>query len=81
MNNLDLTEFMIKKLETSDSKEKKELIAYMSFHKSLCNEVLYSDKKYKETAIIITHLFNNLFSDFCKEVINCVYQEGVYKNE
>ncbi len=81
MNNLDLTEFMIKKLETSDSKEKKELIAYMSFHKSLCNEVIYSDKKYKGTAIIITHLFNNLFSDFCKEVINCVRQEGAYKNE
>ena len=81
MNKLDLTEFMITKLETMDTKEKEELITYMNFHKSLCNNVLYDDQKYKETAIIITHLFNNLFSDFCREVINCIYQEGVYKNE
>ena len=61
-------------------KLKKEKL-FMDFNRGLCNNALYSDPKYKESAIILSHIINDLMVDFLKEVYDCVNVEGAYKNE
>ena len=67
--------------EIKNKEKLKEESIYMEMHESLCNEVLYTNTRYKESAIILTSIFNNLMSDFIKEVYDCIHKEGVYKHE
>lgn len=78
---LDIVEFIINEIDNKYSNNLNEEKLFMKMNKSLCNDVLYQDKKFKESTIIMTHIFRNLMMDFCKEVSNCVNKEGVYKDE
>ena len=69
---------MINELNNKGSFE--DIKIYMKINKSLCNDVLYKDSKYKESTIILTHIFNNIMTNFCKEVYDCVNKEGAYKH-
>lgn len=80
-NRLDLVQFMINEINNKYPDKLIEEKIFMSLNKSLCNDVLYQDDKYKESTIILTNIFRNLMTDFCKEVNNCVNKEGAYKNE
>lgn len=79
MNKIDIIELMIKEIDCYPDKER--IKTYMTFHKSLCNDVLYTSLKYKESSIILTNIFRNLMSDFCKEVTDYLNEEGAYSHE
>lgn len=78
---IDFVTIFINEIERREMKKLKKEKIYMEMHKSLCNDVLYTDSKYKESTIILTHIFNNLMIDFIKEVNDCVNKVGAYKNE
>lgn len=79
MNKIDIIELMIKEIENYTGNDRIKM--YMTLHKGLCNDVLYSDRKYKESAIILTNIFRNLMRDFCKEVTDYLNEEGAYNHE
>ena len=78
---IDFATIFINEIERREMKKLNKEKDFMKINKSLCNNVLYTDSKYKESTIILTHIFNNLMIDFIKEVNNCVNKEGAYKNE
>ncbi len=78
---IDFATIFINEIERREMKKLNKEKIFMEMNKSLCNNVLYTDTKYKESTIILTHIFNDLMIDFIKEVNNCVNKEGAYKNE
>lgn len=80
INNLDITEFIISEIKKNYNHLNEELI-FLELNRNLCNSVLYNDPKFKESAIILTHIFKNLMMDFIREVSMRVNEEGTYKNE
>ena len=76
---IDVVNIILNEIKDNKNLEKEKL--YMQMHDSLCNEVLYTSSKYKESTIILTHIFNNLMNDFVKEVYDCVNNEGAYSHE
>ncbi len=78
---IDFATIFINEIERREMKKLNKEKMFMEMNKSLCNNVLYTDTKYKESTIILTHIFNDLMIDFIKEVNNCVNKEGAYKNE
>ncbi len=80
INKMDIAEIIINEISDNYS-NLEEVKLYIKLHKNLCNDFLYSDNKYKESVIILSHIFKNVMTDFCKEVTNCINKEGVYKNE
>lgn len=81
MNKIDLTEMMIKEITDKYPEKLDKVKSYLSMHKGLCNDVLYTDLKYKESTIILTNIFRSLMMDFCKEVTDYLNEEGVYRHE
>ncbi len=71
---------MIKELDQYTGNQDK-IKLYMDYHKSLCNDVLYTSSKYKDSAIILTSIFRTLMSDLCKEITNYLNEEVEYKHE
>jgi len=41
---------------------------YMESHKGRCLDYLYTNSKYKESALILTHIFKNIFTDISKDI-------------
>lgn len=80
INKLDITEFIISEIKKDYNHLNEELI-FLELNRNLCNNVLYNDPKFKESSIILTHIFKNLMMDFIKEVSMRVNEEGPYKNE
>lgn len=80
INKIDIAEIIINEINNNYG-NLEEVKLYIKLHKNLCNDVLYSDDKYKESVMILSHIFKNIMTDFCKEVTNCINKEGVYKNE
>lgn len=78
---IDFVTIFINEIERRKIKKLNKEKIYMELNKSLCNNVLYTDSRYKESTIILTHIFNNLMIDFIKEVNDCVNKTGAYKNE
>ena len=78
---VDVVTVFINEIERRDMKKLKKEKAFMEMNKSLCNNVLYTDSRYKESTIILTHILNNLMVDFIKEVNDCVNKVGAYKHE
>lgn len=78
---LDITGFIINEINRNNPEKLNEEKLFMKLNKNLCNDVLYSDSKYKESTIILTHIFKNLMIDFIKEVNDCVEKKGAYKHE
>lgn len=78
---IDIVEFMITEINNKYPNKLNEEKVFMTLNKSLCNDVLYNDSRYKESTIILTNIFRNLMTDFCKEVNDCINKEGVYKSE
>ena len=78
---IDFATMFINEIERRKMKKLNKEKIFIDFNKSLCNNVLYTDSKYKESTIILTHIFNNLMVDFIKEVNDCVNKVGAYKNE
>ena len=78
---IDFATMFINEIERRKMKKLCKEKIFLELNKSLCNNVLYTDSKYKESTIILTHIFNDLMIDFIKEVNNCVNKEGAYKNE
>ncbi len=81
MKKIDIIELMMKEIPDTGSTQLAKIKLYMKLHKGLCNDVLYTDYKYKDSTIILTNIFNNLMSDFCKEVTDYLNEEGVYNHE
>jgi hypothetical protein len=81
INKLDIAGFIINEIERNNLEKFDEEELFIKLNKNLCNDVLYSDLKYKESTIIVSHILKNLMIDFLKEVNNCVKKEGAYKNE
>ncbi len=80
INKLDMASLIICELKNNYPKLTEERI-FMEINKSLCNGVLYNDPKFKESTIILTHVFKNLMTDFVKEVTLRINKEGDYKDE
>lgn len=80
INKLDITEFIISEIKKNYNHLNEELI-FLELNRNLCNSVLYNDPKFKESTIILTHIFKNLMMDFIKEVSMRVNEKGPYKNE
>lgn len=80
-NKIDLVSIFLSITTQMNNNKLAEEKLFMQMNKSLCNDVLYNDPKYKESAIILTHIINDLMRDFVKEVNNCVNKVGAYKNE
>ena len=80
MNKIDIVSLMIKELDQYPSNQDK-IKLYMDYHKSLCNDVLYTSPKYKDSAIILTNIFKTLMADLCKEITNYLNEEVEYKHE
>ena len=78
-NKIDIAEIMMGKIKENKSLECELL--FMKMNKHLCNDVLYTDKKYKESTIIMTHIFNNLMCSFIREVSDCVNKRGAYNHD
>lgn len=79
---IDIVDIFINEIDRKNNKKLRKERVFMDFNRSLCNNALYGDTKYKESAIILTHILNNLMVDFLKEVHDCVNKEGAYrKNE
>ena len=78
---IDFATMFINEIERRKMKKLNKEKIFIDFNKSLCNNVLYTDSKYKESTIILTHIFNNLMFDFIKEVNDFVNNVGAYKNE
>ena len=78
---IDFATMFINEIERRKMKKLNKEKIFIDFNKSLCNNVLYTDSKYKESTIILTHIFNDLMIDFMKEVNDCVNKVGAYKNE
>ena len=78
---IDFATIFINEIERREMKNLNKEEIYMKLNKSVCNNVLYTDSRYKESTIILTHIFNNLMIDFIKEVNICVNKTGAYKNE
>lgn len=78
---IDIVEFMITEINNKYPNKLNEEKVFMMLNKTLYNDVLYSDSRYKESTIILTNIFRNLMLDFCKEVNDYINKEGVYKNE
>ena len=78
---IDFATMFINEIERRKMKKLNKEKIFIDFNKSLCNNVLYTDSKYKESTIILNHIFNNLMVDFIKEVNDCVNKVGAYKNE
>lgn len=78
---IDIVGIFINEIERKNKTHLQEEKLFMEMKKNMCNDVLYTDNKYKESAIILTHIFNNLMIDFVKEVSDCVNKVGAYKNE
>lgn len=76
----DITQFMIDEIDVNYQHLNEEKI-FMKLNKNLCNGVLYSDPKFKDSTIILTHIFKNLMLDFVREVNMRINKEGVYKDE
>lgn len=80
IDKIDLAEIIINEINNKYS-NLDEIKLYIKIHKNLCNDVLYNNDKYKESVIILSHIFKNIMTDFCKEVTNCINKEGAYRNE
>lgn len=80
ISKIDISEIIINEINNNYS-NLEEVKEYIKLHKNLCNDVLYSDYKYKESVMILSHIFKNIMTDFCKEVTNCINKEGAYRNE
>ena len=78
---IDIVEMIINEINNRNYDHLNEEKLFLEMNKSLCNNVLYQDKKFKDNTIILTNIFRNIFSDMIKEVNNCINKEGVYKNE
>lgn len=78
---LNIAEIILKELERSSSNNHKKIKSFLHFNNKLCNDVLYTDSRYKESVIILTHIFRNLTNDFCKQITDCVNNEGVDKKD
>lgn len=78
---IDFATMFINEIERRKMKKLCKEKIFLELNKSLCNNVLYTDSKYKESTIILTHIFNDLMIDFMKEVNDCVNKVGAYKNE
>lgn len=78
---IDFAKMFINEIERREMKQLSKEKTFIEMNTSLCNNVLYTDSRYKESSIILTHIFNNLMIDFIKEVNDCVNDMGVYKNE
>lgn len=78
---IDFATIFINEIERREMKNLNKEEIYMKLNKSLCNNVLYTDSRYKESTIILTHIFNNLMIDFIKEVNDCINKTEAYKNE
>ncbi len=76
----DITQFMIDEIDVNYQHLNEEKI-FMKLNKNLCNGVLYNDPKFKDSTIILTHIFKNLMLDFVREVSMRINKEGVYKDE
>ena len=76
---INIVSIIIEQIKNNEKLNNEKI--FMLMHENLCNDVLYNDPKYKESVIIVTHILNNLISDFTKEVHSCVNKEGVYGNE
>jgi len=81
IDKIDISSIIINEIDRFNNKKLEQEKFFIQMHKTLCNDVLYTDSKYKESTIILTHIFRNLMMDFCKEVSEYVNNEGVYKNE
>lgn len=81
MIKIDIVELMIKEIGEKYPEKLEREKFYLEMHKRLCNDVLYSDPKYKENTIILTNIFRNLMMDLCKEVTNYLNEEGIYSHE
>ena len=79
MERINMITLMIEELDNKKSENAEMIKLFMEFNSHLCNDVLYTDSRYKDTTIIITNMFKKLMIDFCKEVYDCVNGEGVYK--
>ena len=81
MKKIDIIEVIINEINRDNNKKLEEEKLFMKMNRSLCNDVLYNDNKYKESTIIMTNIFKNIMTDFIKEVNNYINKAGVYKNE
>lgn len=80
MDKIDIISLMIKELDQYPGNHDK-IKLYMDYHRNLCNDVLYTSSKYKESTIILTNIFRTLMSDLCKEITNCLNEEVEYEHE
>jgi len=80
-NRINIIDFILMEIERNYKNKLIDEKTFMVINKKICNDVIYEDKKFKDSAIIMTHIFKNLMIDFCNEVNKCVNKEGVYKNE
>lgn len=80
IDEIDITSLMICEIKNNYPKLNEERI-FMEINKNLCNSVLYNDPKFKESSIILTHIFKNLIATFVREVNLRINKEGVYKDE
>lgn len=78
---VDIVNIFINEINRRKIKKHKKEKVFMDFNRSLCNNTLYSNHKYRESAIILSHIINDLMVEFLKEVYECVNQEGVFENE
>ena len=48
---------------------------YLYSHKSRCLDYLYMNSKYKESTLILTHIFKNIFTDISKDIAEVMIKQ------
>ena len=78
---INIVKAMINELSNSENKNTEIIRKYLILNEALCNEVLYTDPKYKESSIILTHIFKNLTLNLGKEITNVIFERSNVNNE